>query len=138
MNILLVNSEHDFHIMLIKDVEALTGFKYCQILFWYLNRCLVMNKFHVIEGDPDSAYWAIAGNPKEDYHQRFKYVIKDEWNVGLWIRIGQNCLQKDGEKLTLSQRSNRFILRPILLDKVPQWSGLNGSFCWISFLLLCL
>jgi hypothetical protein len=53
--------------------------------FWYLNfvynfmyRCLDMNKMHFIEGDTDSAYWAIAGDPNKDYHQRFEAVIKDK------------------------------------------------------------
>jgi hypothetical protein len=53
--------------------------------YWYLNfvynfmyRCLDMEKIHFIEGDTDSAYWAIAGNPEEDKHQQFKYVIKDK------------------------------------------------------------
>lgn len=53
--------------------------------FWYLNfiynfmyKCLDMDKIHFIEGDTDSSYWAISGNPNEDYHQRFKYVIKDQ------------------------------------------------------------
>ena len=52
--------------------------------FWYLNfvynfmyKCLDMDKIHFIEGDTDSAYWAISGNPDYDYHQQFKYVIKD-------------------------------------------------------------
>jgi hypothetical protein len=33
---------------------------------------------HFVEGDTDSMYWAVAGNPDEDYKQGFKYVIKDE------------------------------------------------------------
>ena len=40
-------------------------------------KCLDMDKIHFIEGDTDSAYWAISGNPDYDYHQQFKYVIKD-------------------------------------------------------------
>lgn len=53
--------------------------------YWYLNfiynfmyRCLDMERIHYIEGDTDSAYWAIAGDPNNDYHQRFDHVIKDE------------------------------------------------------------
>ena len=53
--------------------------------FWYLNyyynfmcRCLDMNRIHVIELDTDSLYCAIAGNPNEDYHQRYNNVIKDK------------------------------------------------------------
>jgi hypothetical protein len=53
--------------------------------FWYLNfvynfmyKCLDMSKIHFVEGDTDSAYWAIAGNPNESYKQGFNYVIKDK------------------------------------------------------------
>jgi hypothetical protein len=52
--------------------------------YWYLNfvynfmyKCLDMNRMHFIQGDTDSAYWAISGNLKEDYKQGFKYVVKD-------------------------------------------------------------
>ena len=41
-------------------------------------KCFDMDKIHFIEGDTDSAYWAISGNPNEDFHQGFKYVIKDQ------------------------------------------------------------
>ena len=53
--------------------------------YWYLNfyynfmvKCLDMEKIHFIEGDTDSMYFAIAGNPDEDYTQGFKYVIRDK------------------------------------------------------------
>jgi hypothetical protein len=53
--------------------------------FWYLNfvynfmyRCLDMSKIHFIEGDTDSAYWAVAGSEDHDFRQRFDYVIQDE------------------------------------------------------------
>jgi hypothetical protein len=53
--------------------------------FWYLNfvynfmyKCLDMNKIHFIEGDTDSAYWAVGGNSNESYKQGFKYVVKDQ------------------------------------------------------------
>ncbi|KAA6371313.1 MAG: putative Elongation factor 1-alpha, partial [Streblomastix strix] len=36
-----------------------------------------MNRIHFIEGDTDSAYWAISGNPNEDFTQQFNAVIKD-------------------------------------------------------------
>ncbi|KAA6392415.1 MAG: hypothetical protein EZS28_012059 [Streblomastix strix] len=37
-----------------------------------------VNKIHFIEGDTDSAYWAISGNTSDNYKQWFKYVIKDK------------------------------------------------------------
>jgi hypothetical protein len=53
--------------------------------YWYLNfvykfmyRCLDMNRCHFIEGDTDSAYWAIAGDPSKGYKQGFAYIVKDQ------------------------------------------------------------
>ena len=53
--------------------------------FWYLNfiynfmyKCLDMDRMHYVEGDTDSMYWAVAGNPEDDYHQRFNHVIRDQ------------------------------------------------------------
>ena len=53
--------------------------------FWYLtfyydfmNRCLDMNKLHYIEGDSDSAYFAISGNKDEPPSQLFNNIIKDK------------------------------------------------------------
>ncbi|KAA6358661.1 MAG: hypothetical protein EZS28_045812 [Streblomastix strix] len=64
--------------------------------YWYLNfiynfmyKCLDMNKLHFVDGDTESAYWAIGGpsftktdtNQQEyedNLHQGFKYVIKDQ------------------------------------------------------------
>ena len=31
-----------------------------------------------IEGDTDSMYWAISGNPEKDYTQKFEYVVKNK------------------------------------------------------------
>ncbi|KAA6400250.1 MAG: hypothetical protein EZS28_004229 [Streblomastix strix] len=54
------------------------------VKYWYLNfiykfmhKCLDMNKIHFIEGDTDSAYWAISGNSNEDFTQQFNAVISD-------------------------------------------------------------
>ncbi|KAA6359969.1 MAG: hypothetical protein EZS28_044504 [Streblomastix strix] len=52
-------------------------------------KCLDMTKIHFVEGDTDSAYWAISGNQvilnnsnqqqyEDNLHQGFKYVIKDQ------------------------------------------------------------
>ncbi|KAA6366404.1 MAG: hypothetical protein EZS28_038069 [Streblomastix strix] len=52
--------------------------------YWYLNfiynfmyKCLDINRIHFIEGDTDSAYWAISGNVNEDFTQQFNAVIND-------------------------------------------------------------
>ncbi|KAA6398025.1 MAG: hypothetical protein EZS28_006454 [Streblomastix strix] len=36
-----------------------------------------MNRIHFIERDTDSAYWAVSGNPNEDFTQQFNAVIND-------------------------------------------------------------
>ncbi|KAA6399099.1 MAG: hypothetical protein EZS28_005374 [Streblomastix strix] len=53
--------------------------------YWYLNfiynfmyKCFDMDKLHFIEGDTDSAYWAVSGNKSESYKQQFKHVKKDQ------------------------------------------------------------
>jgi hypothetical protein len=53
--------------------------------FWYLNfyynlmqNYLNMRRIQFVEGDTDSAYFSIAGNPNESNTQAFRYVIKDE------------------------------------------------------------
>ena len=64
--------------------------------YWYINfiynfmeKCLDMNKIHFVEGDTDSMYWAIAGNPELDETQYFDYVIKDKEfyykNIYKWL-----------------------------------------------------
>jgi hypothetical protein len=55
--------------------------------FWYLNfiynfmyKCLDRHKIHFIEGDTDSAYWAVSGDPDDEqgYKQGFKHIITDQ------------------------------------------------------------
>ncbi|KAA6367687.1 MAG: hypothetical protein EZS28_036786 [Streblomastix strix] len=53
--------------------------------YWYLNfiynfmhKCLDMNKLHFVEGDTDSAYWAVSGDANAGYKQQFDNVIKDK------------------------------------------------------------
>jgi hypothetical protein len=50
---------------------------YLTFIYEFMYKCLDMSKIHFIEGDTDSMYWAIAGDPNENYKQGFKYVIKD-------------------------------------------------------------
>ena len=42
-----------------------------------MRKCLDLNRLHFIEGDTDSAYWAISGDPKDDNKQGFKHIITD-------------------------------------------------------------
>jgi hypothetical protein len=52
--------------------------------YWYLNfvynfmyKCLDMEKIHFIQGDTDSAYWAVAGSIIAGKHQQFEYAVSD-------------------------------------------------------------
>ncbi|KAA6403490.1 MAG: hypothetical protein EZS28_000988 [Streblomastix strix] len=36
-----------------------------------------VDRIHFVEGDTDSAYWGISGNPNEDFTQQFNAVISD-------------------------------------------------------------
>ena len=59
---------------------TLDNAKYWYLVFVYefMHKCLDMNRIHFIEGDTDSAYWAVAGNPEEDHKQGFKNVVIDK------------------------------------------------------------
>jgi hypothetical protein len=62
---------------------TLDNAKFAYLMFYYgfCNKCLDMKQIHFIEGDTDSMYLAVAGNPKAGIHQGFKYVHK---NHGLY------------------------------------------------------
>ncbi|KAA6320386.1 MAG: hypothetical protein EZS28_054690 [Streblomastix strix] len=49
----------------------------CQIVQMNPEHCNCMDRIQFIEGDTDSAYWAINGNPNEDFAQQFNAVVKD-------------------------------------------------------------
>lgn len=64
--------------------------------YWYLNfiynflyKALDLNRIAFFEGDTDSMYFIIAGNPNDSYKQGFKYIIKNEKfyneNVFKWL-----------------------------------------------------
>ncbi|KAA6366640.1 MAG: hypothetical protein EZS28_037833 [Streblomastix strix] len=53
--------------------------------YWYLNfiynfmhKAFDMEKMHFVEGDTDSAYWAVSGSADAGHLQQFNYVIKDK------------------------------------------------------------
>jgi hypothetical protein len=52
-------------------------FAYMMLYYGFLNVCLDMNKVHFVEGDTDSMYLAVGGNPEKGVHQGFEYVVKD-------------------------------------------------------------
>jgi hypothetical protein len=43
-----------------------------------MEKCLYYRRFHYVEGDTDSLYFAISGDKNEDIDQRFKYIIDNE------------------------------------------------------------
>jgi hypothetical protein len=53
-------------------------FKHIKFVYDLIYRCIDMLKIHFIEGDADSSYYMISGNPDEDCYQEFKQVLKDE------------------------------------------------------------
>jgi hypothetical protein len=59
---------------------TLDNAKYWFLVFIYefMYNCMDMNKIHFIYGDTDSMYFAIAGDPNEDYNQGFKHVVLDK------------------------------------------------------------
>jgi hypothetical protein len=72
----------------------------------FIYKCIDLSKIYFIEGDTDSLYYAISGNPDEDCHQGFKYVIKDEVfykeNVYKWFpnpNLPKEELTRDKKKL---------------------------------------
>jgi hypothetical protein len=62
---------------------------YLKFIYDFLFKAFDTEKFHFIEGDTDSAYWAVSGNPKKGFSQGFDYIIKDkefyEKNYKKWI-----------------------------------------------------
>jgi hypothetical protein len=59
---------------------TLDNAKYWYLVFVYdfMEKCFDMNKLHFIEGDTDSAYWAVAGDPDLPTTQAFQSVITDK------------------------------------------------------------
>jgi hypothetical protein len=52
---------------------------YVNFIYNFMRPSFHMDRIHFIEGDTDSSYWAIAGDPDDiaNYRQWFKNVIKD-------------------------------------------------------------
>lgn len=59
---------------------TLDNAKYWYLVFIYdfMYKCMDVNKFHFIEGDTDSSYWAIAGDPSLPNTQAFQAIIKNK------------------------------------------------------------
>jgi hypothetical protein len=87
--------------------------------FWYLNfiynflyKALDRRKFHFIEGDTDSMYWAVAGDPNDDYKQGFKHIITDQAfydaHIESWVKgkqlLGLAIEKQDENCIALSPK----------------------------------
>jgi hypothetical protein len=77
-------------------------FWYIKFVYDFMYKYIDMRKVHFIEGDTDSLYYAISGDPEKDCHQGFEHVIKDEAfykeNVNKWFPNPQ-LGTKDKKKL---------------------------------------
>jgi hypothetical protein len=59
---------------------TLDNAKFAYLMFYYgfCNKCLDMERLHFVEGDTDSMYLAVAGDPNAGIHQGFEYIVKNE------------------------------------------------------------
>jgi len=53
-------------------------FWYLVFIYDFMYRCLDMHRLHFIEGDTDSMYWAVAGDPSLPNTQTFQAIITDK------------------------------------------------------------
>jgi hypothetical protein len=89
-------------------------YAYNAFIYDFLFKCLDTDRFHFIEGDTDSSYWAIAGDPNEGPSQGFKNIIKDKefWDAHYheWFpdeskgiedmkKLGGVCKEKEGTNM---------------------------------------
>ncbi|GHU24216.1 hypothetical protein FACS189472_17210 [Alphaproteobacteria bacterium] len=99
-------------------------YAYCAFVYEFMHKCLDMNKIHFIEGDTDSSYWAIAGNPDKDIHQGFEFVVSDKefWNEHRyeWFpdptkgkedekKLGGVAVEKEGNEMIAIAAKNYYI-----------------------------
>jgi hypothetical protein len=65
-----------------------------------------MDRLHYVEGDTDSMYLAIAGDPADGIHQGFKHIIKDkeffEANFYKWFPDPSKGIEDEKKLLGLS------------------------------------
>jgi hypothetical protein len=50
---------------------------YIKIIYDFIYQAFDTSRIHFCQGDTDSQFWGIAGDPSQNYHQKFDYVIKD-------------------------------------------------------------
>jgi hypothetical protein len=86
-----------------------------------------MRKVHFIEGDTDSLYYAISGDPEKDCHQGFERAIKDEAfykeNVYKWLPNPELGTKDKNKLLGVSFEKVRYVMYAI----APKCYILKGS-----------
>ena len=77
--VMMQNSTYKCDTCIQEAFFTLDNAKYWYLVFMYdfMNRCLDTERFHFIEGDTDSAYFAVAGDPNLPSTQAFQAIIKD-------------------------------------------------------------
>ncbi|KAA6376981.1 MAG: hypothetical protein EZS28_027492 [Streblomastix strix] len=53
-------------------------YHYVNFIYNFMHKAFDVTKLHFVEGDTDSAYWAVSGDASAGYQQQFNYVIKDK------------------------------------------------------------
>jgi hypothetical protein len=99
-------------------------YAYCSFVYDFMYRCLDMSKIHFSEGDTDSSYWAISGDPTKGIHQGFRYVVKDrgfyhkhyyEWfpnytkGISDVKKLGGVAIEKEGDEMIAIAAKNYYI-----------------------------
>ncbi|KAA6387654.1 MAG: hypothetical protein EZS28_016818 [Streblomastix strix] len=81
--------------------------KYTNVKMYMSGSQTDINRLHFIEGDTDSAYWAISGNPKEDFTQGDVYDEK---------KILGLAIERQGAAMVALAPKNVIFYRFLLLD----------------------
>ena len=109
---------------------TLDNAKYWYLVFIYefMYKCLDMDKIHFIEGDTDSMYWAIAGDPNDGFKQGFKHVVKDkeyyDKHVFKFLLYNFFCFDEKSRPV-LTTHADRLAHEKKLLGLAVEKEGLN-------------
>jgi hypothetical protein len=87
---------------------------YLLFLYGFIYKAFDMDRFHYIEGDTDSMYFGVSGDPNDSYKQGFNNIIKDQKfydeNVYKWLpdpakgiedekKLLGVCVEKEGTEM---------------------------------------
>jgi hypothetical protein len=51
---------------------------YVKLIYDFMYKAFDKERFHFVEGDTDSMYFAVSGSTEHDFHQGFSHIIKDK------------------------------------------------------------